>query len=536
MPYLLCNSSKCVFWEEYFSKVTLPSELVLVSEVKGFNEEFSEKIVTTEPIIIDAECSFDTHPLSDFYGFTLALDLRRKFKLKNPIIFLSIFSQAYFEKKSLTEPQYKILFGKGTSYLEFPCSLAALQKALKNTTALSAASLHDVITTLCDMKGIVLDKLNHNLRVGYNTEAVFAEVEPFVNTQHKISTQWDEYKRQLIALNTPQTESSFYDTKQAFLAICNYQLTEQPSVSTPTPNAKFRILVIDDVQEELNEIKTQLMPYFEVQATPSSQEAIEILSSDIANKIVAVLSDWRLYADPSQTYWQPYQGYEVLQKAHESGIRALYALTSQADYIVHQLRNLVDYQFTLLKKQNLRTPEQWSLLVEMLYEQCENMTQTIANMPSSANWTNDKNAPSYKSLYIEKRQGLNGKVFFADVYDKADEVWEYVMKRKEKDFEDIEIIKDKFGLEVPKNTNDLFTVLVLRLIWIGLWQVLEDDSKELLNIYAIINTGNYKKGFNNNNISVELNKLCLTARDLKLQKMLPEERFWINKQLLHLEN
>lgn len=528
MPYLLCNTSKRVFWEGYISKLVSHWQLLIISDTPTFQEVFSANIAETEPIFIDVECSFDTQPLSDFHGFTLALDLRRKFKAKNPIIFLSIFSQAYFEKKSLAEPQYKILFGKGTAYLEYPCSRESFGEAMKKAVSLSAASLHDIITTLCDIKGIVLDKLNHRLKISNDVEAVFNELEPYLTEQHKLLTQWATYKLQLIELKQQHKQQEFYDAQQAFIAICNYHFTENSTPESTEKNNQYSILLLDDVQEELQEITTQLSSYFDIQAFERSEEAIGALKQDHSNKIVAILSDWRLYQDNTQTYWQRYQGYEVLQYASQNGLRALFALTSQADFVVHQLRNIVDYKFTLLKKQHLKTTEQWQLLADVLYQQCQEITATIADMPESANWTKVREPDCYKNLYIQKRQENDGEAFFKRVHGKADEVWLYVLQEKKSGFENIQIIKDKFGLEVPKNTNDLFPVMVLRLIWMGLWSVLLDNSDKLLNIYAIINTGNYKKGVTPNNINVELNKLCLTSKDLKLRKMLPEERHWLN--------
>jgi hypothetical protein len=55
-----------------------------------------------------------------------------------------------------------------------------------------------------------------------------------------------------------------------------------------------------------------------------------------------------------QTYWQPLQGYEVLDFAAKNGIRSLFALTSQADFVVHHLRNLMGIRFSMFKKENLK--------------------------------------------------------------------------------------------------------------------------------------------------------------------------------------
>ncbi|HEU4638373.1 MAG TPA: hypothetical protein VFS84_05940, partial [Candidatus Binatia bacterium] len=195
-------------------------------------------------------------------------------------------------------------------------------------------------------------------------------------------------------------------------------------------------------------------------------------------------------------------------------------------------------KFTLLKKQNLQSPEQWLLFSDLIQAGCITALSTISEMPSSANWYKNVNGVSYKELYLQKKQSLESTVFFTSVNDKADEIWDYLKQKSQNSFKDIGLLKDLYGLEIPKKNLSLFTILVLRLIWLGLWYQINGQSivkgrdelkLQLSKVYRIICTGNWRGEILGNNANVELNKLCLTINDIQQKKILPEERGWLVK-------
>jgi hypothetical protein len=133
---------------------------------------------------------------------------------------------------------------------------------------------------------------------------------------------------------------------------------------------------------------------------------------------------------------------------------------------------------------------------------------------------------------------LESLAFFASVSNKADEIWGYLKQKSQSNFKDIGLLKDLFALEIPKKNLSLFTILVLRLIWLGLWYRLNGESAvkyrdevklQLSRVYRIICTGNWRGEILGNNANVELNKLCLTISDIQQKKLLPDERGWLIK-------
>jgi CheY-like chemotaxis protein len=482
--------------------------------------------------LLNIHLTWDNRNLSADYGFDIANYIRSFKKSLLPIIFYSPIQKEYFELKSKKSLKYKLLFGRGSTFIEAPFSETQLTKIVNNVPPLSESSLHDVVTMLADVKGVVLDKLNHNLKFGSEILLHFGEVEPYLTEKQKALVDFEEYRQKLIGFSD---EDSFYDAKEAFLGICNIRLTEKGKDVVELPARKYKILVVEDVKTELEKATKHLEKFFEVVSVVNSVEAIRILKEDLSNEILAVVSDWRLYTDDSQTYWQKYQGYEVLEAASKTGIRTLFALTSQADFVVHHIRNAMSFKFSLLKKQNLRNSEQWFLFSDLLYASCTDVLSTFSEMPSSANWEKNVNGISYKELYFQKKQSLESKDFFISVSDKADEVWGYIIKQSETGYKDLRLIKELYGLEIPKKNLDLFIVLVLRMIWLGIWYklngelIIEDRDQvknQLIKVYKIICTGNY--GYPpGNNANVELNKICLTISDIQQMKMLPDEREWL---------
>lgn len=283
--------------------------------------------------------------LSSDYGFEIANYIRTYKKSLSPIIFYSCIQKKYFEYKSKTSLKYNLLFGRGSAFLEAPFKSTELTNTVKNVPPLSRSSLHDLVTMLADVKGLVLDRLNHNLKFGCDPLQYFSEVEPYLTEKQKALVGFDEYLQELIKLSSEGNEPSFYDTKEAFLSICNTNLTEGGKDAPELPSQKHKILVIEDVKTELEDVTFYLEKHFSVISVGDGEEAVNTLNEDVSNEILAVISDWRLYTDKSQLYWQKYQGYEVLEVASKTGFRALFALTSQADFVVHHIRNTLGLSF-----------------------------------------------------------------------------------------------------------------------------------------------------------------------------------------------
>jgi hypothetical protein len=488
--------------------------------------------------LINVHLNWEGRHLSKNYGFEIANELRTKLKSTAPIIFYSPIKAEFFEQKSESEIKYKIFFGRGSTFREAPFKEAELSKLAESIEPLSNAALHDVATMLCDLKGIVIDKLNHDLKFGIkDIEKVIGSVTPYLSEYQKGKIKLDEFIRNIRAANN---QDDFNALKLQFITLCNQELTEKGKEKPQERKKKHKVLLLDDLQEEINKAKENLKAQFIVEDVATGKQAIDILKKDVKNEIVAVIADWRLFADAKQTYWQPLQGYEVLDFAAKNGIRSLFALTSQADFIVHHLRNLMGIRFSMFKKENLNTPDQWKVFADVLFEACESAVNLRGDMPKSKQWTNEVSGKSYKQLYIEMWNADNRDEFLFSVEEKCNDIWKYILEERENGYKKIQVIKDKFDVEIPKKELDLFPVLVMRRIWMALWYLRVDNldrmSRESVTetvnwVYQVVCTG-MSSNYDGNHANVEQNKLCLMSKEIQNKKMLPEERDWLVRQNL----
>jgi hypothetical protein len=485
--------------------------------------------------LVNIHLNWDGHALGSDHGFDVANWIRTsrtsRYKL-SPIIFFSYLPQQYFVSESETKLKYKLLFGRGSGFLEAPFSESQLKNAIALTAPLTEASLHDVATMLADVKGVVLDRLNHDLKFGADVHSVFREAGQFLSTRQKALIQYEEF---VVRLTAESDDSKFYEIRDAFLGLCNNVLTETGDQNARARDDKPHILVLDDRERDLQQALIHLDRQFNVTRTRHAAEAIRILEDDVANQILGVVADWRLYEDESP-YWQSYQGYEVLELAARTGHRALFALTSQADFVVHQIRNLMGIRFHLVKKQNLRTKEQWDLFSDVIQTGCTDAKARISEIPTSKTWSKSVDGVSYRQLYLEATSRVDSIDFFRSVEEKARLVWNYIEESSKSGFKDLKLIKDQFGLEVPRKQLNLTTVLVLRLVWLRLWYEIdtgsikrlnEEEDDQLLQVFRILCQGYWRGYIDRSNALVELNKLALSIKDIQQKRILPHERAWL---------
>ncbi len=575
MNCIICNAGQKSFFVKLISEMKLiEDDVVFIIDNYELHTAFSNIIIPMSFILVDVETDFGNYGSDFFGGFDIAADLRRIYKIRNQIVFHSTFSKEYFEKLSQSDIKFKLLYGRGSSFIRYPFSVEAIKEKLLNTTPISAATLHDVVTMLCDLKGIVIDKLNHELRFEKdvkNLQQLFSTIEPYLSNEQKQLIEMAEFMEKLLQSIKNNDRSMFLSHKDLFLRLCTRHLTQSGNIESRLGKSKHTILLIDDREDELEKYEEELLKDFDVLKTSSGTEAIEILKSDSTNNIKAIISDWRLFEDDTLTYWQSLQGYEILEFASKSGIRALFALTSQADYVVHHIRNLMGIRFSMFKKENLISPGQWKVFADVLQEACNETLQIIANIPESDNWRKaervidkaeedrikkknsgrnilvrkDNNTSttyvSYPSLHQQYLGYLHDKdrdSLFRAVEEKADEIWQYLigLRNEHNEYIGVDVLRHRFNVETPKDAL-LFPVLVLRRIWMALWYYHVGEPKKLSQeeitkyskfIYAVIQYQGFTQ-FVGNNQSVEQTKLCISISQVRNRKMLPEEYAWMRK-------
>lgn len=425
-----------------------------------------------QPIYLDVSLAWDNHGLAQHHGFSIAADLRRKYGARNPLFFCGFLEQSFYEKLALSDPRFHILFGSGSYYCQYPIDPHQLVAKMDAAKPLDAVMLHDVVTMLCNTKGIVNDKLNHRLIFEHGVSSVqvaLQEVAQFLSEEQKGKIGYNQLAEKLIELINNNNREGFNAEKDLFLRACTQHLTQEASMEEVSEKVRYKVLLVDDRQVDLDKYTALLEKDFSITTTTTSEEAIRVLEEDHANSIVAVISDWRLYKSDNPEFWQEKQGYEVLRHSATTGMRALFALTSQADYVVHHIRNLMGIRFSMFKKENLETLDQWQLFRSILINSCTEISELIVSIPSKEKWIKPqrKGSPSYQEEYLQMRNAVDWPKREAQLSTICNDIWynyywKFLNRQEEETLQDF---SERFG----RKLDSLENTLVARRICVALF-------------------------------------------------------------------
>ncbi|MFN8278267.1 MAG: hypothetical protein U0T84_12360 [Chitinophagales bacterium] len=423
--------------------------------------------------LVNVHLNWEGRHLSKNYGFEIANELRTKLKSKAPIIFYSPIQKEYFEQKSEKEIKYKILFGRGSAFLEAPFKESDFKKLLESIEPLSNAALHDVTVSSCDLKGIVIEKLKHDLKFEQGEEVVvktIKSVSPYLNEAQKNEIKLSTYLTVLSDKVKQNDKSGFETERESFIRLCVKFLTsdnfQQDISSTKEDKNKHKVVVVEDETDFLQYVVDNLSDSFIVVPFDNAEDAWKYLQSDDGLAVRAVVSDWRL---KNGLYMQQMQGYELLEHTGKIGFRALFTLSMQAEFLVHQIRNKIGVRFTMYKKDNLEEPGQWKAFKDLLEQQCNEMNEVIAAMPDKASWMKPqkKRKHSYYEEYLEKRNSTEWESFESGITESSNLIWhDYYLKYLKGELdESLQDFSKRFGLLL----NSIEAILTARRICLALY-------------------------------------------------------------------
>jgi hypothetical protein len=495
---IICNSYQTIFFKTLIPKVFEGNfEFSFILN----NDELDEKITTlkNEPILIEILLDRQGTASNNYYGFDIANALRTKYKVTNPIIFFGIWAKNDFANK--TDVKYNILNAPATSYIKYPCKNIEIKNIVENSQPLTQAGLHDVATMFCNLKGILKDKLNHDIKIDSKIKEIVKSVKQYLNDTQLKDLNIDNYEKELLKYQKEKNPIQFNNTKELFKK--NFNLYFDGGQNTYNPilihnsTKKHKILVLDDDTDWLAKIKKNMSSLFEIKDVQTSNEAIKILNDDIKNEYMAVICDWRLYEKDTKTA-QQIQGYDVLEIAAKNSFRALIALTSQDEQVVRQIRNIQQIHYDLFSKDvDLRTEEQFGLFNKIVYEKCLQITELIENsIFTSSNWNRKEKANGVenenKSLKTELQklyQSKNKASEFELISILANQMISYI--ECVYNFDDDAIILEcgsickEFSLELPSQLVNLFSVLVYRRVWLYVYCKLKTKENAHLTSYTV---------------------------------------------------
>ena len=178
-------------------------------------------------IIIHTELDWNGHFEQDFFGFSVARELRMRHKLKCPITLISSFPKKHFEALAKQYIIYNILFGRGTGFVEIKNFNDKLEKVLP----LSDASLSDLNEMLLNLRGFIIDRLTHDMKYGLSKDKlneVLNTVGAYLDNKQKAAIRWDDNLQKIYAC---KDSVEFEKIKNEFLLLCNQEFGNKASLA-----------------------------------------------------------------------------------------------------------------------------------------------------------------------------------------------------------------------------------------------------------------------------------------------------------------
>lgn len=512
-------------------------------------------------IVILAELSWGNQTQADYSGFSIGLELRRKYKCLLPIVITSSLSQRQFELLSASELKYNLLYARGTTFIPLLSVATSLDDHLKSLQPISLPLLTDMNEMLFNLQGVLTDSLGHRLRAEMSTESldyIMLEMQSFLNEEQIIETHWEYYYAKL--KETLSNDAVFSNIKLEFLNTLKIAIPSTViNVGNDLIEKRHHILIIEDNEVFAKEIQSNLNVYFnKISITDNADEAIEILTNDTSNEIVGIVSDWRLYKNANSKYWQK-QGYEILEFAAKNKFTALFGITSLSDTNVHSIRNLLGFEIHLFKKEHFvgsNANALWKIMADTILQKCDAVCQLIASEPSGSGWLKLKNE------YLLNRNN-NWLSFESAISQEAHKIFSFYRDAIENDNVRNVFSINEMGISLK---NNLKNILIIRRVFLGLYAYLNKYNEYLQEIRPIKLLGTGEKvdtnlrhhgidtysiirkdwwddiyaGIDSTAVEDEWDKmeqriknfrnvLCIDISELPHRGLLPEEKSWMKE-------
>lgn len=481
--------------------------------------------------LVFAHLTWDGQKLSQNCGFDVAQRIRMEFGSMAPIVFYSPITEAYFAQ--LNDVKYKLLNGCGTAFLETPSSTKAYQQLLERTEPLTKSSLLDVVTMLCNVRGWVVDRLNHDLKPDRASAPVFSAVEPLLSRTQRQEVQFEHYRAQFATLDVGRNNKAFMDLRAKFIQSCDVLLpTEARSRRYFSKDKKLcHVLLLEDDPQYRTIVEGALKKRFTVDAVSTSTKAKELLDKDKeCGDIHAVICDWRLYeysGGHKTDRWQRPQGYGVLEYAAKEGVRALYALTSQDDRLVHAIRNQANRRYMLFKKEHLNGEAQWDAVLDVIQEGCQQALLDRADrvIQGAKGWVApDTHDRSKREAYLDIWNSVDWDVFLEEVTARADSAWGTYLGNSR-----AHLVGKHPELESSVKVNDrdaMVNFFALRRLYFAIWSKqpihytrTQCDIAVQTRIWGSDRSAGQRR-----------NQLCIDFKHISAERMFPEELAWVRER------
>lgn len=571
----MCNSKKIVIWNNSYSKSTEFSgcDFFIKEEFlsKFLCENTQESINSFDSIIILAELTWNGKLFSDFYGFEIAIRLRLKHKIILPIIMVSFLPESFFNSNK----NYDILKARGTGFIQLPFLKNALSDLAINIRPLSQASLADISSLLLNPRHLI-DRFTHDIRFELDKNVLREKIKLIfedIPTNLNKTNYWNELAKKIVSVDI--SENEFYLLKKEIVLKLNTLL--MPDFDNNTEIKRYKILLLEDNEEDAQKIKIALQSHYELIHFSDSTDIIQFIKNDDSNEYHALICDWRLF-EPGTNKQQQWQGYEVMEYAAIKRYYALFSLTSLDEDSRRYISPYISCSYIPLTKDFEKGQNLWELYVPIINQRIENTLAILAGLPTGEGWNKQdkveykrddkgnksslkKIFPSLQEQYLEKRNNLGFNKWNSEITETTNHLWKYYQRSlaPESDMS-LQDISTKWGIELNRNVRN---ILIIRRLFLALWynqsslqltvrlkshgqyQIIENP---VLNIYTVLRK-KYWNDISGDNADycdeITYKKLLSAAKAFTSQLaiepkslpigILPEEKAWLNSVSINIQ-
>lgn len=525
-------------------------------------DDFNLKQNTFDYVIILAELTWNGKKYSDFYGFDIACELRLKDKILSPILIVSFMPETFFQDNY----KYNILKARGTGFLQLPFEPKELMKSATEFRPLTRASLADISTLLLNSRYLI-DRFTHDVRFELDKTSLITSVKNILTdlpADFQKKHSWDELVSKLAENNL--SEEEFYLRKKEFILKLNSILI--PNFEHLVISEKYRILLLEDNQQDASIILDALNPYYEITHVSEGEEAIRMIDLDENNEFNSLICDWRLLKTGTEIQ-QNWQGYEVMEYAGSKRFYALFSLTSLDDDSRKIISPYISCSFTPLTKDFEKGSSLWRLYIPIINQRIEENLTIIAGLPTGEGWykqdkadyklDNQGNKQSTKKVfasfyqqYLEKRNNRLFVLWNNDISEFSKQMWKYYKTALSPESNrSLQDISTKWGIELNREVKN---VLIIRRLYLALWY--NQSNLEILihvkshreshiienpvvNIYSVLRNKYWDDLIEGSSAEVETFKKLQSAAKAFVSQLalepkslptgiLPEEMAWLN--------
>lgn len=164
MKYIICNTKQRKFFELFASHLDdiFENGFKFVCSTAELQATFFDSSEVHDLIIIETSLNWDDKLLQEFYGVTIAAELRRDFLLNCPIVFFSQLEKKFFEKHSETVRRFTLLNAEGSIFFSYPFSFEKVRNLLLEAKSLNNKALKKVVVNYCDLTA-EWEKISHQI-------------------------------------------------------------------------------------------------------------------------------------------------------------------------------------------------------------------------------------------------------------------------------------------------------------------------------------------------------------------------------------